>query len=304
MRAGSSDRGDGAPLPDPRIVRDRFEKLVEHWDEMYERRDVVAAARQERERQALAWVDALALPAGTRALELGCGAGRVTAALAQRGFLVSAVDVADGMLECTRRRAADHGVAARVQLARTRAETLPFCSGSFAVVVALGVLPWMPSPGDAIREVVRVLEPGGAFITSMGNSRNIAIWLDPRRSPLSAPLRAGGRRLLRAVGRPWRSPVEDLSLTFPRSAFRQMLEHEGLRTEAMVALGFGPFTFFDHPVLPESVALRANAVLQRLASRGAPLVRSAGEQFLALAVREPAVADAPRESGARPDSHR
>ncbi|MER3438124.1 MAG: hypothetical protein C4346_11355, partial [Chloroflexota bacterium] len=54
-------------------------------------REVRAEVIWERHARALAWIDALSLPAGSRVLEIGGGAGLMTVALAQRGFQVGAV---------------------------------------------------------------------------------------------------------------------------------------------------------------------------------------------------------------------
>jgi len=58
----------------------------------------------------LEWVDALGLPPGSRILEAGCGAGLTTISLAQRGFMVEAQDVANAMVEQTRRHAEEAGL--------------------------------------------------------------------------------------------------------------------------------------------------------------------------------------------------
>src|SRR2546429_4178898 len=57
--------------------------------------------------RSLGLVDELALPSGSHILEIGCGAGLTTIALAQRGFTVQAVDTVDRMVALTRQAATE-----------------------------------------------------------------------------------------------------------------------------------------------------------------------------------------------------
>jgi cyclopropane fatty-acyl-phospholipid synthase-like methyltransferase len=77
---------------------------------MYTRRDVVGAIHQRRFERALGLVEDLNLPAASRGLELGCGAGLLTVALAKRGLKVEATDIIEAMLERTLERATAAGL--------------------------------------------------------------------------------------------------------------------------------------------------------------------------------------------------
>jgi SAM-dependent methyltransferase len=93
---------------------------------------------------------------GARALDLGAGSGGNTSLLDRAGYLAVALE--------------HHPVAA--QLARTRgldvlradAHRLPFADGAFDVVLACDVLEHLEDDGTAVREIGRVLRPGGRLI--------------------------------------------------------------------------------------------------------------------------------------------
>lgn len=102
------------------------------------------------------WLDA-GSPADTRILDAGCGPGGNGAWLATHGA-VSGVDLALEALEFVRSRRPETAPV-RAQLAE-----LPFSDRSFDIAVAITVLYSVPDDAGAIRELARVLRPGGAVM--------------------------------------------------------------------------------------------------------------------------------------------
>jgi SAM-dependent methyltransferase len=102
------------------------------------------------------WLEAHS-PATTRILDAGCGPGGNGAWLATRGAVVG-VDVAMEALEFVRAR---RPTTAPVRGALT---ALPFADASFDVAVAITVLYSVPDDAAAVRELARVLRPGGAVL--------------------------------------------------------------------------------------------------------------------------------------------
>jgi len=126
-----------------------------HW------RDSPLGATTEALEQAL--VFRLAGPlAGRRVLDVGCGDGAWALAAARQGAHVVGVDASPAMLAAARARAHEAGLDARFQQADAAA--LPFGDGSFDVVLAITVLCFVPGAGAALREMARVLAPGGRLV--------------------------------------------------------------------------------------------------------------------------------------------
>ncbi|MBI3977607.1 MAG: class I SAM-dependent methyltransferase [Chloroflexi bacterium] len=97
---------------------------------------------------------------GIALLELGSGLGEAAVYFALQGARVTATDVSTGMLEVARRVAALHGVTLDArQMAATR---LDVPDEGFDVVYCANVLHHVDIPA-CLREVRRVLRPGGAF---------------------------------------------------------------------------------------------------------------------------------------------
>jgi SAM-dependent methyltransferase len=94
-----------------------------------------------------------------RALDLGAGQGALSYALRLRGFEVTAADINPGQFRA-------EGVAcARLDLNRP----LPFPDRDFDLVLAVEILEHLESPRAFLREVSRVLRPGGLAVVSTPN---------------------------------------------------------------------------------------------------------------------------------------
>jgi SAM-dependent methyltransferase len=98
---------------------------------------------------------------GARALDVGCGVGQVVAQLQEAGFEAHGVDVSRPNIERAEK------ISPRCQLYDGR--TLPFAAGHFASAGALNVLEHVDEPEAFIRELVRVVAPGGKVVLSSPN---------------------------------------------------------------------------------------------------------------------------------------
>jgi hypothetical protein len=136
-----------------------------------------------------------------------------------------------------------------------------------------------------------VLAPGGYLVVSADNRARLTHLLDPRRSPVTGPLRRTAKAALAATGR-WRPAGNGALATFHRRGeLDHILAGAGLEPVAGATFGFGPFTLLGRRLLSDPVGVRVDASLQRLADRAVPGVRSAGAQYLVVA-RKPIAAGA------------
>jgi len=101
--------------------------------------------------------------AGRRILDAGCGSGPLSAALRDRGAVVSGFDVSAGMVELARQRLGD-GADLRVA---DLGSPLPYPDDTFDDVVASLVLHYLEDWGPALAELRRVLKPGGRLVMSV-----------------------------------------------------------------------------------------------------------------------------------------
>jgi SAM-dependent methyltransferase len=110
-----------------------------------------------------------------RALELGCGSGRILLELLARGIDIMGVDGSAGMLRELQRKAAERGLAPNVVQMDLRRLALP---GTFSVVLCpYSLITYLTGDDDAARlllAIERLLEPDGALVVDAFVPRPIA----------------------------------------------------------------------------------------------------------------------------------
>jgi ubiquinone/menaquinone biosynthesis C-methylase UbiE len=155
------------PAGEPDVVK---QQVAAHWN----RRapgfdtDFGHSIRTAGERAAWDRILDLVVPAraGLDALDVGCGTGFLTFELAARGHRVTGIDFAPAMIAEARRKAAERGVAVRLE--EGDAEQLAFAPDSFDLVISRHLLWTLPHPEAAIDEWIRVSRPGARLVVVDG----------------------------------------------------------------------------------------------------------------------------------------
>lgn len=143
----------------------------------------------------------LAAVAGApRVLDAGCGSGRLTLALGQAGAEVTGIDTNAAQLAKARRRAGD--AAAELMLYEADFNrALPFADASFDAVTSRLALMTADDPVSTLRELRRVLGPGGRLVTVLWASPAENPWFAVPREAIAAVLGEERARFARAFGR-------------------------------------------------------------------------------------------------------
>jgi ubiquinone/menaquinone biosynthesis C-methylase UbiE len=187
-------------------------------------------------------------------LDLGCGAGPLSESLLEAGYAPICADASADMLRLARERLErfNRPEASFVQADCTK---LPFESGSFDLVVSLGMFGYFEETSEALAEIRRVLKPGGALLLSVRNLFH-QVWTDPLpfvASRLKPKASAGG-------GANERSNVQAGRFRIPIFARPNRLIEGvsalGYDLEDFIGYGLGPMKVLGKNLLPEGVAMR------------------------------------------------
>lgn len=190
---------------------------------------------------------------GKRVLDVGTGDGTYALEAASRGARVTALDAEQGMLDAARARTDQRGL--RLVLQQRRAEDLPFDDGRFDVVLGVTVLCFVPLAPFAVREMARVLAPGGRLV--LGELGRYSVW-------------AAERRVRGWLGsETWRR-----AHFWSRQALTELVRDAGLRVSVVRDSIFFP---------PSALAARAMAPFEPFLTR----LHAPGAAFLTLAADKP-----------------
>jgi ubiquinone/menaquinone biosynthesis C-methylase UbiE len=144
---------------------------------------------------------------GRRALEIGCGCGSEAERFARAGAHYTVLDLTNAAVSITQERFRLSNL--KGCFVQGDAENLPFRDGSFDFVYSHGVLHHTPDTPRTIREVYRVLSPGGRAVVMLyyRNSFNYQVNLRPVRRLRAHLLKAElGIKLARKIwNEPWKN---------------------------------------------------------------------------------------------------
>jgi len=183
----------------------------------------------------------------TRALDVGCGEGRFCRMLRARGIACDGIDPTAAFIEAARQRDPE----GRYTLAQ--GEALPFPDGSFDLVISYLTLIDIDDFRTAIREMVRMLEPGGRLLLA-----NLTSFITAN----------SGGWIKDSEGRPLHFPIDRYLDETPQwvewANIRVRNWHRPLSAYMREFIGHGlTLTFFDEPPArsgdPERQALQRRA---------------------------------------------
>lgn len=196
----------------------------------------------------------------TPLLEIGCGLGHLTGQL-ETDFETCGVDINAWALQKAKENFR------RVPFSTASAEELPFASGTFGIIIIKHVVEHLPRPEQAIRELGRILAPGGVLILSTPN-------LDSLLKPLKGEDWIG-----------YQDPTH-ISLKTPAEWLRLIRREANLDVKRVFSDGFWDTPYV--PLIPEKIQKLFFGSLGGIqAITGWPfLPRRWGESILVIARKE------------------
>ena len=147
----------------------RFDRLASRWWDA----DGESRALHDLNPLRLAYIAERVSLRGAAALDVGCGGGLLSEALARAGARVTAIDLAPAVLEVARLHLHESGLEVdyREIAAEALAEQMP---QQFDVVTCMEMLEHVPDPASVVQACARLLKPGGRLFLSTLNRTPLA----------------------------------------------------------------------------------------------------------------------------------
>ena len=169
----------------------------------------------------LSWFDRQVDWADKDVLDLGCAGGFLSDAIARKGARVTGIDPAAQAVDAAKAQAAAENLDIRYDVGV--GETLPYDDESFDVVVCVDVLEHVADLQEVLRQIARVLRPGGIFLYDTIN-----------RNPLASLVTV---RIAEDVLRLLPRGTHDPAMFIKPSEMRNGLQSAGMVPGKMVGLG-------------------------------------------------------------------
>ena len=173
------------------------------------------------------YIDEHSPVAGKQLIDVGCGGGILAEAMAQRGALVTGIDMGEAPLSVARTHQLESGVA--VEYHQSTAEQLAAEKGaSYDIVCCLEMLEHVPEPGEVIAACAELAKPGGAlyFSTINRNPKSFAFAI------------VGAEHILKLLP----AGTHEYARFIKPSELAGWLRDAGLVLESMTGLIYNPIT--------------------------------------------------------------
>jgi 2-polyprenyl-6-hydroxyphenyl methylase / 3-demethylubiquinone-9 3-methyltransferase len=173
------------------------------------------------------YIDQYSPVVGKRLVDVGCGGGILAEAMAQRGALVTGIDMGEAPLAVARLHQLESGVA--VNYRKSTAEQLAVAeAGAYDIVCCLEMLEHVPEPGAVIAACAELAKPGGAlyFSTINRNPKSFAFAI------------VGAEHILQLLP----AGTHEYARFIKPSELASWLREAGLVMEGMTGLTYNPLT--------------------------------------------------------------
>ena len=158
-------------------VKPYYEKeAVEYDRQFYKELDSYPLLKY-RHNYILKRIEQLQLPDNIHILDAGCGPGEMVLELSKYNWSVWGIDIAENMIAIAKEKInRDSDKSGRIHLSIGDIEKLEFSDNFFDLIICAGVVEYLDDDRKWLKEIVRVLKPGGVLIINITNKYSIKNW--------------------------------------------------------------------------------------------------------------------------------
>ncbi len=200
----------------------------------------------------------------TAILECGCGPGGILKEIDPINKFLVGVDINFRYIANARENCNSMD-----KLLQADIERLPFKNDSFDIAYCIGVLSYLEDDRKAIKDICRVIKPGGKIIISGANRWGINKIIDPYYYTIWMIRKIWKKlRNYSCSGEVFKNKFNiEMARKYRYKKLNRLYQEFGLKKVQTVGVSFGPLTIWHKRVLPLSYAIRISQTLAKLSNR-------------------------------------
>lgn len=204
-------------------------------------------------------------------LDVGCGTGIYLKELINRGFNTFGVDIARMMIEKGLQNLKDEEKV-KVKILIADAEELPFREESFDLIIAAGLLEYLPDNKKALSGFEKLLKKNGILIFTIPNLIKIQYFFDPyyyivRIFAYLKHFLINTKKSPQTSARDFAHNTNFTNKRYLRKDIRILLKNTRFEELEVKALGYGPFTIFQRQFIPFRIGIKLSDFIENLSQK-------------------------------------
>jgi len=268
-----------------KYLRSHFNKTSDFFHTIYEGDDFLNLHLSDRKNIVLNLVDKYMNGNRLSILDIGCGTGILSQSLAEKGHVVTGLDVAETMIEKLKESIVNSQDKIQLGAVIGDAEEICFSEHTFNAILCIGVLQYQLGNDRIFEEAARVLKKGGFCIFSIPNLLSFNYLLDPfyyvkfitrlfrklfNQKVLSF---TKARRELNRNGcitDGLTGKIEEMKLFSKKYLLwelNKIIRQNGFHIREIVAFGYGPITFMNKNIFSKNFSAAINNKLNKLVEK-------------------------------------
>jgi ubiquinone/menaquinone biosynthesis C-methylase UbiE len=155
-------------------VKHYYEKEAVEYDRQFYKEPDSYPILKYRHNYILKRIEQLKLPDCINVLDVGCGPGEMILDLSRHNWNIWGIDIANNMIELAKEKTKKSN--SKIHLSVGDIEKLEFFDNFFDLIICAGVVEYLNDDRKWLKEIVRVLKPGGVLIINITNKYSIKNW--------------------------------------------------------------------------------------------------------------------------------